>query len=53
MISNDKHSFSETPYGQMPVLTVDKTMINQSGAICRYLAREFSTYHALSENGEQ
>ncbi|VDI52711.1 glutathione S-transferase [Mytilus galloprovincialis] len=28
----------------MPVLTVDGTMINQSGAISRYLAREFGLY---------
>ncbi|XP_076084865.1 S-crystallin SL11-like [Mytilus galloprovincialis] len=35
----------KTPYGQMPVLTVDdKTMINQTGAIARYLAREFGLY---------
>ncbi|XP_052086426.1 glutathione S-transferase 1-like [Mytilus californianus] len=35
----------KTPYGQMPVLTVDnKTMINQTGAIARFIAREFGMY---------
>jgi len=33
--------FAETPFGQMPVLYVDGTSIAQSGAIVRYLAREF------------
>lgn len=32
------------PYGQLPVLTVDKLQYNQSGAIFRYLAREFGLY---------
>ncbi|VDI23890.1 prostaglandin-H2 D-isomerase / glutathione transferase [Mytilus galloprovincialis] len=46
-ISGDKWTAfkPKTPYGQMPVLTVDnKTMINQTGAIIRYLAREFGLY---------
>ncbi|XP_052086419.1 S-crystallin SL11-like [Mytilus californianus] len=35
----------KTPYGQMPILTVDdNTMINQTGAIIRHLAREFGLY---------
>lgn len=34
----------KTPYGQIPVLTVDGTMINQSGAIHRYLARDLGLY---------
>nr|AFQ35985.1 glutathione S-transferase sigma 3 [Mytilus galloprovincialis] len=34
----------KTPYGQMPVLTVDGKMINQSGAISRFLARELGLY---------
>lgn len=35
----------KTPYGQMPILTVDnKTMINQTGAIARFIAREFGLY---------
>lgn len=33
-----------TPYGQLPVLVVDKVQINQSGAIFRYLARELGFY---------
>ncbi|XP_076084868.1 glutathione S-transferase 1-like [Mytilus galloprovincialis] len=35
----------KTPYGQMPLLTVDnKTIINQTGAIARFIAREFGLY---------
>ncbi|CAG2247161.1 HPGDS [Mytilus edulis] len=35
----------KTPYGQMPLLTVDtKTTINQTGAIARFIAREFGLY---------
>ena len=35
----------------MPVLTVDdKTMINQTGAIARYLAREFGKFILKSES---
>ncbi|XP_063433553.1 glutathione S-transferase 1-like [Mytilus trossulus] len=34
----------KTPYGQVPVLTVDGKMINQSGAIVRFLARELGLY---------
>ncbi|PAV60688.1 hypothetical protein WR25_14444 [Diploscapter pachys] len=32
---------SETPYGHLPVLEVDGRPIAQSGAIARYLARQF------------
>ncbi|CAG2218742.1 HPGDS [Mytilus edulis] len=36
------HVLEKTPYGQMPMLTIDsKTMINQTGAIARFIAREF------------
>ena len=34
----------KTPYGQLPVLTVDEQQIHQSCAIFRYLARTFGYY---------
>jgi len=33
---------SKTPFGSMPVLTVDGQWLAQSGAICRYLAAKFN-----------
>ncbi|KAK3784174.1 hypothetical protein RRG08_001483 [Elysia crispata] len=33
-----------TPFGQLPVLEVDGQMIGQSGAIDKFLAREFGLY---------
>ncbi|XP_067932285.1 hematopoietic prostaglandin D synthase-like [Watersipora subatra] len=33
-----------TPKGQLPILEVDGKMMCESGAICRYLAREFGLY---------
>jgi len=33
---------SDTPFGQVPVLYIDDKPLPQSGAIVRYLAREFN-----------
>ena len=34
-------NFSDMPFGQVPVLMVDDKRLPQSGAIVRYLAKEF------------
>jgi len=33
-------SFSATPFGQLPVLTVDGKKVAQSNTIARFIARE-------------
>ncbi|CAD5114941.1 DgyrCDS3972 [Dimorphilus gyrociliatus] len=38
----------KTPFGQLPVLTVDDVVIAQTHAIGRYLAREFNLYGSNS-----
>jgi len=42
-LSVKKHEFlSDTPFGQVPILYIDDKPLPQSGAILRYLAREFN-----------
>ena len=37
----------EFPYGQLPVLEVDGTLIGQSMAILRYLSKKYGKYAAF------